>query len=84
MLQSSTIELIHQESWISNPKKKQTHNRKALARGIVKWKSYQEHESQEGHWKVPGDVLKVLGAVDLKLMARLLSNVYKTESVSRF
>jgi len=41
------------------------------------------HESQEGHRQVPGDVLKVLGAVDLKLIAQLLSNVYKTESVSR-
>ena len=49
----------------------------------MKWKSYQERESQEGHWKVPGDALKVLGAVDLKLMAQLLSNVYKTERVSR-
>lgn len=41
------------------------------------------HEAQEGNRQVPGDVLKVLGAVDLKLIAQLLSNVYKTESVSR-
>jgi len=49
----------------------------------VKRKGYQEDESQEGHLKVREDVLKVLGAVDLKLMAQLLGNVYKTESVSR-
>lgn len=41
------------------------------------------HELQEGHRQVPGDVLKVMGAVDFKLIAQLHSNVYKTESVSR-
>jgi len=49
----------------------------------VRRKSYQEDESQDGHRKVAGDALKMLGAVDLKLMAQLLSNAYKTESVSR-
>jgi hypothetical protein len=49
----------------------------------VKRKGYQEDEPKECHLKAPEDVLKVLGAVDLKLMAQLFGNVYKTESVSR-